>query len=169
MNEKIKDLKNFNWRLWIALCALGLIPAAYQTVKTFLISVNGPAEVFDIIGQIEWFDLINETLQAFLIVPLYSILNKMLKHRKEQFAESTFKIGFASFIVYTLFSIVVLIYGSVLVSAMNPGEIDIYATSTYLKLETIAFMIGIMINLVNVVFVVIGKDKNVWQFKLFCQ
>ena len=61
MNEKIKDLKNFNWRLWIALCALGLIPAAYQTVKTFLISVNGPAEVFDIIGQIEWFDLINET------------------------------------------------------------------------------------------------------------
>lgn len=164
MNEKIKDLKNFNWRLWIALCALGLIPAAYQTVKTFLISVNGPAEVFDIIGQIEWFDLINETLQAFLIVPLYSILNKMLKHRKEQFAESTFKIGFASFIVYTLFSIVVLIYGSVLVSAMNPGEIDIYATSTYLKLETIAFMIGIMINLVNVVFVVIGKDKNVYIF-----
>lgn len=164
MNEIMKNLKKFNWSLWIALCALGLIPAVYQTVKTFLIAANGQTEVFNIIGQMEWFDLINETLQAFLIVPLYSILNKILKHRKEQFAESTFKIGFASFIAYTLFSIGVLIYGSVLISAMNPGEIDITATSTYLKLETIAFMIGIIVSFVNVVFVVVGKAQNVYIF-----
>ena len=100
MKKKISDFKIFNWRLWIALCALALIPAVYQTIKTFLISANGQAEVFNIIGQMEWFDLINETLQAFLIVPLYSILNKILKNRKEDFAESTFKTGFVSFVAY---------------------------------------------------------------------
>ena len=79
MKEKLFGLKKFNWRLWIALCLLSLIPAIYQTIKTFLISYNGETGVFDIIGQMEWFDLINETLQAFLIVPLYSILNKIYK------------------------------------------------------------------------------------------
>ena len=124
----------------------------YQTVKTFLISAGGQEGVFDIIGQMEWFDLINETLQAFLIVPLYSVLNRI------------FKTGLCVFALYTLFSIGVLIYGSVLIGAMSPGEMDIAVTSTYLRLETIAFMTGIIVSFTNVVFVVTAKDKNVYIF-----
>ena len=164
MKEKFRQLKSFNWRLFAALCALALIPAIYQTVKTFIISSNNQSAVFDIIGQMEWFDLINETLQAFLIVPLYSILNKIFKHDKENFAKHTFKTGLIAFIIYTLFSIGVLIYGSVLVQAMNPNEIDLATTNHYLQLETVAFMIGIVVSFVNVVFVVVGKDKNVYIF-----
>lgn len=44
--------------MWLSLCALALIPAVYQTVKTFLISSGGQDGTFDIIGQMEWFDLI---------------------------------------------------------------------------------------------------------------
>ena len=161
---KLNNLKAFNWRLWIALCSLALVPAIYQTVKTFLISKSGSVGIFDIIGQMEWFDLINETLQAFLIVPLYSIFNEILKNRKEEFAGIVFKTGFVSFLVYTLFSIGVLFYGSIMIAAMNPGEIDFSATNTYLKLETIAFAIGIIVNFVNLVFVVAGKAKNVYIF-----
>lgn len=164
MKDKFSVLKKFNWRLWISLCSLALIPAVYQTVKTFLISSSGGSDVFDIIGQMEWFDLINETLQAFLIVPLYSILNKILQKRKEDFDESTFKTGLVSFALYALFSIGVLIYGTILIQAMNPNEIDLAVTSTYLRLETVAFMIGIIISFVNVVFVVLGKDRNVYIF-----
>lgn len=80
MKEKFKNLKSFNWRLFISLCALAFIPAIYQTVRTFIISSNTESGVFDIIGQMEWFDLIDETLRAFLIIPLYSVLNKLLKH-----------------------------------------------------------------------------------------
>ena len=164
MKEKFQQLKSFNWRLFAALCALALIPAIYQTVKTFIISSNNQSAVFDIIGQMEWFDLINETLQAFIIVPLYSILNKIFKHDKENFAKHTFKTGLIAFVIYTLFSIGVLIYGSVLVQAMNPNEIDLATTNHYLQLETVAFMIGIVVSFVNVVFVVVGKDKNVYIF-----
>ncbi|MDE6075268.1 MAG: hypothetical protein K2G26_02395 [Clostridia bacterium] len=120
--------------------------------------------MFDIIGQMEWFDLINETLQAFLIVPLYSILNKILKHDEENFAKHTFKTGLLTFVIYTLFSIGVLIYGVVLIKAMNPNEIDVATVNAYLQLETVAFMIGIIVSFVNVVFVVVGKDKNVYIF-----
>ncbi|MCH5148470.1 MAG: hypothetical protein J1G05_03795 [Clostridiales bacterium] len=164
MKEKFRQFKFFNWRLFAALCALALIPAIYQTVKTFIISANNQSEVFDVIGQMEWFDLINETLQAFLIVPLYSILNKIFKHDEENFAKHTFKTGLVAFVIYTLFSIGVLIYGVVLIKAMNPDEIDVTVVNSYLQLETVAFMIGIIVSFVNVVFVVIGKDKNVYIF-----
>ncbi len=164
MKEHFKQLKSFNWRLFAALCALALIPAIYQTIKTFIISSNNQSAVFDIIGQMEWFDLINETLQAFLIVPLYSVLNKILKTDSENFAKNTFKTGLLAFTFYALFSIAVLIYGIVLIRAMNSDEIDIITTNTYLQLETIAFMVGIIVRFMNVVFVVVGKDKNVYIF-----
>ena len=164
IKEKFKQLKSFNWRLFIALCALALIPAIYQTVKTFIISSNNQSAVFDIIGQMEWFDLINETLQAFLIIPLYSILNKILKNDAENFAKHAFKTGLLTFVIYTLFSIGVLIYGVVLIKAMNPSEIDVATVNAYLQLETVAFMIGITVSFINVVFVVVGKEKNVYIF-----
>ncbi len=164
MKSKLQQLKTFNWRLWIALCSLALIPAVYQTVKTFLIASSGDGGAFDIIGQMEWFDLINETLQAFLIVPLYSILNKIFKNQKETFAENAFKTGVVSFLIYTLFSVGVLVYGTILIRGMNPNEVELSATNTYLRLETVAFMIGIIVSFANVVFVVLGKDKNVYVF-----
>ena len=164
MRNRLSELKSFNWRLWLSLCALAFIPAIYQTVKTFLISAGGQADVFDIIGQMEWFDLINETLQAFLIVPLYSVLNKIFKNRKDDFAGAAFKTGLCAFLLYTLFSVGVLLYGSALIGAMNPGEIDMAVAAAYLRLETAAFMTGIVVSFANVVFVIIGKDKNVYIF-----
>lgn len=164
MKDTINRLKSFNWRLFTALCALSLIPAVYQTIKTSIISTNNSNAAFNIIGQMEWFDLINETLQAFLIIPLYSVLNKIFKNDKNNFASHTFKAGLVSFVVYALFSMGVLLYGIVLIKAMNPGEIDVSTINTYLQLETVAFMVGIIVSFINVVFVVVGKTKNVYIF-----
>ena len=164
MKEKFLQLKKFNWKLFIALCSLALIPAVYQTVRTFIISANSQMEVFDIIGQMEWYDLINETLQAFLIVPLYSVLNNIFKQSSEDFAKSVFKVGLITFVIYTIFSIGVLLYGVHLIKLMNPEEIDLHAVNGYLQLETVAFMIGIITSFVNVVFIVVGKSKNIYIF-----
>lgn len=164
IKERFKQLKSFNWRLFAALCALAFIPAIYQTVKTFIISSNNQSDVFDIIGQMEWFDLINETLQAFLIIPLYSVLNNVFKNDKENFAKYTFKTGLLTFVIYSLFSVIVIIYGVVLIKAMNPDEIDVTVVKAYLQLETVAFMVGIIVSFVNVVLIVVGKDKNVYIF-----
>lgn len=166
--KKIKhyfnELKSFNFNLFISLCLLALVPAVYQTIRTFLISTSTSTGAFDIIGQMEWFDLINETLLAFLIVPLYSVLNKIYENHKERFSESVFKVGLISFALYFVFSLVVFIYGVYLVKLMNPAEIDIDLVNTYLRLETVAFIIGIVSRFVNVVFVVVGKARNVYIF-----
>ena len=166
--QKIKkyfnELKSFNFNLFISLCLLALVPAVYQTIRTFLISTSTSVDSFDVIGQMEWFDLINETLLAFLIIPLYSVLNKIYENNRERFSVSVFKVGLISFVLYFIFSVVVFIYGIYLVKLMNPIEIDIDLVNTYLRLETIAFIIGIVGRFVNVVFVVVGKARNVYIF-----
>ena len=162
--QKFKLLKAFDWKLFIALVLLSLVPAIIQTVETFVISTHVSTSGIDVIGQIEWFDLIDETIQAFLIVPLYSILNSILKHNKEHFSTGVFKTGLVAFVLYTIFSIVVLIYAARLISFMNPNEIDLGLATSYLSMSTVAFMIGIIVSFVNVVFVVMGKSRNVYIF-----
>ena len=159
-----KNLKYYKWSLWVSLCALSLVPAIYQTIRTFLISTNTNTSGIDIIGQMEWYDLIDETIKAFLLIPLYSILNKLFKENKSESPTFTFNALIMVFILYFLFNIGIFIYGNSLISYMNPQENDIGSISRYLKLETIAFMIGIIPSFFNVVFVVNEKTRNVYIF-----
>ncbi len=164
IKSTFKNLKHFKWSLWLSLCALALVPSIYQTIRTFLISTNTSSTGIDIIGQMEWYDLIDETIKAFLIVPLYSILNRIFKNNKEQGPSFVFKSLLIVFVLYFIFNIGIFIYGNSLISYMNPQENDISAISTYLKLETISFMLGIIPSFFNVIFVVSEKEKNVYVF-----
>lgn len=154
------NFKTFDWGMYFALCFLALVPAIYQTVVTKVISVNTSQEVFDIIGQMEWFDLIDETIRAFLIIPLYSILSKA--KQSYDFSKIVFKLGIAVFGLYFLFSIGVFFDGTSLIQYMNPNSIDIESTYHYLILETIAFIIGIISSYTNVVLIVIDKPKHMY-------
>ena len=166
--EKIKslftNLKSFRWNMWIALCALSLVPAIYQTIRTALAYVNTSASGIDIIGQMEWYDLIDETLKALLIIPLYSILNRVNKEDNKNFSRFAFIALITVFALYFIFNIGVFFYGTFLIKAMNPSEVNIVAIKQYLELETIAFMIGIIPTFFNVIFVTINKAKNVYIF-----
>ena len=166
MQKNIKkwwsDLKSFDWKMYLALCLLTLVPAIYQTIITKLITINTNPGALDIIGQMEWFDLINETICAFLIVPMYSVLSKA--KNTENFSRVVFKLGILVVGLYVLFSLGTFFYGIHLVSYMNPNEIDVVAAYRYLSLETIAFMIGIIYSYVNVVFIVLDKSKYMYSF-----
>ena len=156
------DFKKFDWKMYLALCLLALVPAVYQTVITKLITSFASHGSLDIIGQMEWFDLIDETICAFLIVPMYSVLSKAYK--RENFNKVVFKLGIIIVGLYAIFNVAVFFVGIHMVSFMNPGEIDIAAAYRYLSLETIAFMIGIIFSYVSVVFLVIDKPKYMYAF-----
>lgn len=156
------NFKTFDWKMYLALCLLALVPAIYQTVVTKIITVNTNPGALDIVGQMEWFDLIDETICAFLIVPMYSVLSKAYK--KENFNKVVFKLGIIVVGLYALFSLGTFFYGISLVSYMNPAEIDVAAAYRYLSLETIAFMIGIVFSYASVVFLVIDKSRYMYAF-----
>ncbi|MBE6142335.1 MAG: hypothetical protein E7175_05845 [Erysipelotrichaceae bacterium] len=156
------NFKEFDWKMYLALCLLALVPAIYQTIITKLITSTVSPGALDIVGQMEWFDLIDETICAFLIVPMYSVLSKA--HKKDNFNQVVFKLGIIVVILYALFSLGTFFYGIYIVGYMNPNDIDIAAAYRYLSLETIAFMIGIIFSYVNVVFIVIDKSRYMYAF-----
>ena len=156
------DFKTFDWKMYLALCLLALVPAIYQTVVTKLITSFTSPGSLDIVGQMEWFDLIDETICAFLIVPMYSVLSKA--HKREDFNKVVFKLGIIVIGLYALFSLGTFFYGIKLISYMNPSEVDIGAAYRYLSLETVAFMIGIVFSYASVVFLVIDKSRYMYAF-----
>ena len=166
MKEKVKkwwsNFKQFDWKMYLALCLLALVPAIYQTIITKLITSTTSPGSLDIVGQMEWFDLIDETICAFLIVPMYSVLSKA--HKREDFNKVVFKLGIIVIGLYALFSLGTFFYGIHLVSYMNPSEIDIGEAYRYLSLETIAFMVGIVFSYASVVFLVIDKSRYMYAF-----
>ena len=156
------DFKTFDWKMYLALCLLALVPAIYQTVVTKLITSFTSPGSLDIVGQMEWFDLIDETICAFLIVPMYSVLSKAYK--RTDFNKIVFKLGIIVVGLYALFSLGTFFYGIHLVGYMNPAEIDVGAAYRYLSLETVAFMIGIIFSYASVVFLVIDKSRYMYAF-----
>lgn len=144
--------------LFLSLCLLLIIPFLHQCVRTSLISNIPDTDGLGIAGYIEWFDLINETIQAFLIVPLYHLLSKVkgepgvLKRRiRGSFVVST--------ALYTAFSIVCFALCSNITQFMTGGtRAEIIS---YLRLETVAFIAGHISSFAVVVFVVAGKPSYI--------
>ena len=123
-------------------------------------SVDGRA---GIAGHMEWFDLIDETVRAFLIVPLYALLNRCMQDG-EKFRERVFQTFVIANAVYLLFAVVTFRYCSSLVSAMVSERI--YEVTGYLRLETVGFIIANVVSFVNVLFVVLEKPFYVYAMIL---
>lgn len=149
----------FPIHLFCSLMLLSFIPFIDTLVRTNLI-VNSPvADGLGIAGHIEWFDLINETLQAFLIIPLYALLNKCAGDVKK-FKERVFQSFLAVNTIYILFSVFIFVYCRKIVLAMTFERIS--EVTIYLELETIGFIIGNVVSFINVVFVILGKPIYIY-------
>ncbi len=149
----------FPVHLFCSLMLLGFIPFIYTLVRTNLIVNNTLTEGLGIAGHIEWFDLINETIQAFLIVPLFALFNQCAQDKGE-FKERIFQSFLIANIIYILFSVIVLIYCNHLVSTMALDYV--YEVTGYLRLETIGFIIANIVGFVNVLFVVLEKPLYIY-------
>lgn len=158
--KKSKE-QNFNYSIFFALILLSIVPTIYQTVRVYLISSIPNVDGLSISGHIEWFDLINETIQAFLIIPLYYLMNKFLND-KELFKKRVSQVGLIIFLLYGIFALIINIYSSNMVNTM------VYEIETkkdvlnYIRLENIAFMIGILFSYTSVLLVILNKSKYIY-------
>lgn len=136
--------------LFLSLMIFSFIPSINQLVIDRLISSIGGNE-FSIASQIEWFDLFNETILAFLTVPMYFVFNKAKDNiEMSSRINTTFIIAF---ILYLCISGVIYFYATNLISYMNAPKESI----DYLKLETFGFIIGFISSYIYIIFVVKGK------------
>ena len=137
--------------LLLALMVYNFVPSINQLIVDRLVSGLG-SDVLNIAGQIEWFDLFNETILAFLTVPMYFVFNKARGDKDELGTRinQTFTLGF---VTYLIMSLAIYVYASSLTAYMNaPAE-----STAYLRLETVGFIIGFVSSYMYVVFVVHGR------------
>ena len=157
IREQIKDEKfsKKDFTLFFALIAFCFVPSINQLIVDNLIS-GLDNSLLNIAGQIEWFDLMNESLLAFLIVPLYFVLNKVAKD-KNAFINRVMQLMIIGFTIYGVASLFVYLYANSLSSYMGAPDESIF----YLQLETIGFVLGFVSAFLYVVFVIQGKWRYV--------
>ena len=59
-----------DYKLFFSLIGWALLPSIYLLIRMNIVALNNVN--IDILGQMEWFHLLNEVLATTLIVPLYS-------------------------------------------------------------------------------------------------
>ena len=155
-----KRAVKFPVNLFCSLMLLSFIPFIYTLVRTNLIANIPLADGLGIAGHIEWFDLINETIQAFLIVPLFALFNQCMQD-SEKFKQRIFQSFLVVNVVYILFSVIIYIHCKSIVTIMVSDHI--HEVTGYLELETIGFIIGNIVSFVNVLFVVLEKPAYIYS------
>ena len=139
------DVKTF-----IGLILWALIPSVYMIVRTNIITVN--AVDLNIMGQMEWFDLIDEIIRTTLITPLYFLL----KDKNSGKNGLTFIISFGAYFLFTV--IMTFCIGNI--AEFMLAE---YAVK-YLTLQAVSMLIGFIGTFCNLIFVLYDKYKCIIAF-----
>ena len=139
-------LKNFNWKLFITLFAVSLVPSIYKLIRIFIIGTLEEENIYSISSQLMWVNLFYEILQEFLIVPIFYALafKNNFKNHKEDLSNKL-RTGLLIILpIYLMFFVMVFTFAKQLCNLMNvPLEI-INETVEYVRWESFAFLFTII-------------------------
>ena len=157
----LKSLKKIDYKMFFALIVLGLVPTVYTTVRIFFLGGFPSEYSFSIAGQLSWVNLFYEIIQEAIILPLYFFIGKVIKDKNE--LSNRVKTGLIiSFGVYFILSLVIFVFARPLLKAMATSPEIMEASITYIRIETVASLIGILSSFLLVVLVQIGKQKYLY-------
>ena len=92
-----------DYKLFLSLFLWMLIPSIYNVVKMNIISINQVD--INILGQMEWFDLIDEVLVTTLTVPLFSLLKPNISSKEKNTLALIISFG-----IYSVFAVITSTY-----------------------------------------------------------
>ena len=161
MSQITKSLKNINWRLFAALLVMGLCPTIYTTVRTFFLGQLPGDWSYSIAGQLSWVNLIYEIINEAIILPLFFFIGKVIEDRKEFI--NRLKTGlFLSLGIYTVLAVIIIAFAEPLLRAMAATPDIIAESATYIRIESVANIFGILLSFGSVALISLGKDKLVY-------
>lgn len=162
MKSMVKTIKQFNWRLWLVLAVTLFVPALYQTLRIFFLGDLPGEWGVNIASQLAWVNLIYEILEEALILPLFFLLGKSLGSRKD--LENKTRTGLlVCGGAYLCLSLIIAAFARPLCIWMASDRSTIDATVTYIQLESIASVIGILSQFITVLLVTINKEKYMYS------
>ncbi len=163
MISKVKSsLRSINYKLFLALLLLGLIPTIYTTVRIFFLGQMPDDWGFNIASQLAWLNIVYEVIQEALILPLFYFIGKAFFTSNDDL-ENKVKTGLIfTFIVYSFLSALIIIFAVPIIKFMAQDSNLLAATTTYIRLETVANVFATLVKFLLVVLVTIRKDKYLY-------
>ena len=162
MLTKVKNsLSKINYKLFLALLVLGLVPTIYTTVRVFFLGQLPGEYSFSIAGQLSWVNLLYEILSEAIVLPLFFFIGKVLTDKKE-FANRMRTGLLVSVGSYTVLSVIIIALAKPLLSLMATDKAIIDASATYIRIESVASIFSLAFNFIMVGMVTLGKEKYVY-------
>ena len=155
------SLRRMNYKLFFALIVLGLAPTVYTTVRAFFLGQLPGEYAFSIAGQLSWVNLLYEILNEAIILPLFYFVGKV-KNDKSAFSNRVRTGMFISFGVYTVLSVIVLIFAEPMLKLMATDADILDASAAYIRIESIANIFMILTQFALVVLVTINKSQYLY-------
>ena len=156
-----KSLSKINYKLFISLLVLGLVPTIYTTVRVFFLGQLPGEYSFSIAGQLSWVNLLYEILSEAIVLPLFFFIGKVLTDKKE-FANRMRTGLLVSVGAYTVLSVLIIALAKPLLSLMATDKAIIDASATYIRIESVASIFSLAFNFIMVAMVTLGKEKYVY-------
>lgn len=150
MIEK-KDKKLF-WSLMF----WALVPSVYQLIRMHII-VSADVDI-NILGQLEWYDLLNEIIIVTLTVPLYFLLKPEKNGNSAEKNGTAFMLAIS---VYMVFSIIVYAEAKKLAELMLAGH-----AVDYLRIETISMAVEFVSTFMIILYTLNNKDTSIYMLLL---
>lgn len=158
----MKDsLKNINWKLHRALLFLGLCPAIYTTVRTFFLGQLPGEWSYSIAGQLSWVNLLYEIIDEAIILPLFFFMGKSEKD-KDGFSNKLKSGLLVSGLIYIVIAAVIMIFAVPLLRLMAASPDIIEESASYIRIESVANIFGILFRFALVALVTIGANKAIY-------
>lgn len=156
-----KSLKHINHKLLLALLVMGLCPTIYTTVRTFFLGQLPGEWAFSIAGQLSWVNLLYEIINESIILPLFFFVGKVVNDKTE--FTNRLKTGLLTTAgIYAVLAAVIICFAEPLLKWMAASADIMEASATYIRIESIANIFGILFSFACVALVAIGKDKLVY-------
>ena len=137
LNKFQKSLLNINYKTFVALLVLGLVPTIYTTVRVFFLGQLPGEYSYSIAGQLSWVNLLYEVMKEAIILPLFYFICKV-KDDKGEFANRVRTGMLLSLGLYAVLSAVVMIFAEPLLTLMATDASILEASASYIRIESIA-------------------------------
>lgn len=160
-NKLKKSLLHINYKLFVALLVLGLVPTIYTTVRVFFLGQLPGEWSFSIAGQLSWVNLFYEIMNEAIILPLFCFMGKV-KDVREEFSNRVRTGMIISLGVYSVLSVIILIFAEPLLNLMAADISIIEASATYIRIESVANIFTILTQFALVVLVTVGNNKYLY-------
>ncbi len=157
------SLKNINFKMFLALLILGLVPTVYTTLRVFWLGQLPGEYSYSIAGQLSWINLFFEIANEAIILPLFFFIGKVINDKKE--LTNRVKTGMlVTFVFYLAVALTIICTVNPLLKWMAVSPDIMAESAAYIRIEVIASIFSTLVSFGLVVLTTMKKEQYLYIF-----